>query len=222
MKNGVFWDVTPCGSCKNLRFGGTQGLLHQAIGSSETSVLTRATWRNIPKGAILYRDKGSSMWDTPTRTWDRARIKPDQISSFLTVTNVELDDGHIDQNIHSKGFWRWCVTLITTKLLDFVHRPDFYKQKTQHFGNWICFRLQARGGGHLLYRRTKSLPFHGRCQSRVGAPPRLKMETDPVSETLCFLIVEIRTMYKVQKLSSNEIKTYIRRHLEDIFKTVKF
>jgi hypothetical protein len=27
--------------------------------------------------------------------------------------------------ILSKGFWRWCVTLITTKLLDFVHRPDF-------------------------------------------------------------------------------------------------
>jgi hypothetical protein len=23
MKNGVFWDVTPCGSCKNLPFGGT-------------------------------------------------------------------------------------------------------------------------------------------------------------------------------------------------------
>jgi hypothetical protein len=23
MKNDVFWDVTPCGSCKNLRFGGT-------------------------------------------------------------------------------------------------------------------------------------------------------------------------------------------------------
>jgi hypothetical protein len=22
-KNGVFWDVTPCGSCKNRRFGGT-------------------------------------------------------------------------------------------------------------------------------------------------------------------------------------------------------
>jgi hypothetical protein len=21
--NGVFWDVTPCGSCKNRRFGGT-------------------------------------------------------------------------------------------------------------------------------------------------------------------------------------------------------
>jgi hypothetical protein len=23
MKNGVFWDVTPCGSCKKQRFGGT-------------------------------------------------------------------------------------------------------------------------------------------------------------------------------------------------------
>jgi hypothetical protein len=29
MKNGVFWDVTPCGSCENRRFGGTWRLLHQ-------------------------------------------------------------------------------------------------------------------------------------------------------------------------------------------------
>jgi hypothetical protein len=29
MKNGDFWDVTPCGSCKNRRFGGTWRLLHQ-------------------------------------------------------------------------------------------------------------------------------------------------------------------------------------------------
>jgi hypothetical protein len=29
MKNGVFWDVTPCGSCKNRRFGGTWRLFHQ-------------------------------------------------------------------------------------------------------------------------------------------------------------------------------------------------
>jgi hypothetical protein len=28
MKNGVFWVVTPCGSCKNRRFGGTWRL-HQ-------------------------------------------------------------------------------------------------------------------------------------------------------------------------------------------------
>jgi hypothetical protein len=29
LKNGVFWDVTPCGSCKNRRFGRTWRLLHQ-------------------------------------------------------------------------------------------------------------------------------------------------------------------------------------------------
>jgi hypothetical protein len=27
MKNGVFWDVTPCGSCKNGRFGVTWRLI---------------------------------------------------------------------------------------------------------------------------------------------------------------------------------------------------
>jgi hypothetical protein len=29
MKNGIFWDVTERGSCKNRRFGGTWRLLHQ-------------------------------------------------------------------------------------------------------------------------------------------------------------------------------------------------
>jgi hypothetical protein len=29
LKIGVFWVVTPCGSCKNRRFGGTWRLLHQ-------------------------------------------------------------------------------------------------------------------------------------------------------------------------------------------------
>jgi hypothetical protein len=30
MKNGVFLDVTPCGSCKNRRFGGTYRIYHQS------------------------------------------------------------------------------------------------------------------------------------------------------------------------------------------------
>jgi hypothetical protein len=29
MKDAVFWDVTPCGCCKNRRFGGTYRL-HQS------------------------------------------------------------------------------------------------------------------------------------------------------------------------------------------------
>jgi hypothetical protein len=40
MKNSVFWDVTLCGSCMNRRFRGT-------------SVLTRATRRNILEDGIL-------------------------------------------------------------------------------------------------------------------------------------------------------------------------
>jgi hypothetical protein len=52
MKNGVFWDVMPCGSCKNRRFGGTY-LLTYLISSSEMSVLTGATQHNIPEDVIL-------------------------------------------------------------------------------------------------------------------------------------------------------------------------
>jgi hypothetical protein len=74
MKNGVFWDVTPCGSCKNRRFGGTSRLHHhflrsvlrllvtanvvpsspilvtlmmEALSSSKTYVLTSATLRGL-------------------------------------------------------------------------------------------------------------------------------------------------------------------------------
>jgi hypothetical protein len=99
-KNSVFWDVTPCGSCKNGLFIGMYHLHHQdkrnqrtrktllvtsnwniflqsvlqflvtandfpsslilfspmmeAILSSETLVLTRATWRHIPEDCILH------------------------------------------------------------------------------------------------------------------------------------------------------------------------
>jgi hypothetical protein len=41
MKNAVFWDIMPCGSCRNGR-------------SSETSVLTRTTQHNISENGILH------------------------------------------------------------------------------------------------------------------------------------------------------------------------
>jgi hypothetical protein len=66
MKNAVFWDVTPCGSSKNGRFGGNHllvtadtpsslipfTLMMAAIHSSETSVLTRARRRHSPEDGI--------------------------------------------------------------------------------------------------------------------------------------------------------------------------
>jgi hypothetical protein len=80
MKNAVFWDVAPCRSCVNRRFGGTYHLLLQgrkirslqppahagssladfstlkmeAIISSETSFHTRSTRRHIAEESILH------------------------------------------------------------------------------------------------------------------------------------------------------------------------
>jgi hypothetical protein len=61
MKNVVFWDVTPCGSCKNRLFGGTWRLLHQGDKNPETSVLTGATQRNIPEDTILHSHRRKNL-----------------------------------------------------------------------------------------------------------------------------------------------------------------
>jgi hypothetical protein len=41
MKNAVFWDVTPCGSCKNRRLGGTYRL-HQHLATKQSAKLANS------------------------------------------------------------------------------------------------------------------------------------------------------------------------------------
>jgi hypothetical protein len=43
MKNIVFWDVTPCGSCKNRRFSGTYRLHHQGDKNQEPGTTLEVT-----------------------------------------------------------------------------------------------------------------------------------------------------------------------------------
>jgi hypothetical protein len=98
MKNGVFWNVTPCGACKKRRFRGTcfhhQGdknrwtrnnvsndyqpthatkkyeeCMVEALSSSETSALTRATRRHIPEDAILYFPCSNLCRDPDSLDW---------------------------------------------------------------------------------------------------------------------------------------------------------
>jgi hypothetical protein len=69
--NAFFWDVTPCGSCRNRRFGETAPpssqrasvasctpilliLMVIELRPSETSVLTRSTRHNIPGEGIFH------------------------------------------------------------------------------------------------------------------------------------------------------------------------
>jgi hypothetical protein len=49
MKNAVFWNVMPCGSCKNRRFGGTYHLNHQGNKNR------RATRRYVPPKRRFYK-----------------------------------------------------------------------------------------------------------------------------------------------------------------------
>jgi hypothetical protein len=60
----------------------------------------------------------------------------------------------------------------------------------QRFENWIGFRVLVRGGRHTLWIWWFRLD-PSKVPNRVGVSLlRLRTETDPVSETLCFLAIQ--------------------------------
>jgi hypothetical protein len=55
LRNAVFWDVTQCGALILVT------RMMQALRSSETSFLTRATHRNIPEDDILHSHRRENL-----------------------------------------------------------------------------------------------------------------------------------------------------------------
>jgi hypothetical protein len=53
MNNAVLWDVTPCGSCNNQRFGVTYPLHHQ--GEKISKLRTSVTSKSIPRSWATSR-----------------------------------------------------------------------------------------------------------------------------------------------------------------------
>jgi hypothetical protein len=76
-KNGIFWDVTPCGSCRNLCFGGTWCLLHQ--GDKNRQTRNNASWCRllvtagvVPSSPILVNPTKEVLSSSETSVLTRA------------------------------------------------------------------------------------------------------------------------------------------------------
>jgi hypothetical protein len=97
MKNGVFWVVTPCGSCKNRRFGGTK------IGElGTTQAATRRRRRQVPqKRRFLQEPHGVTTQKTPffkeTRRLIAKQGEPDSARKTLPC----LPDVKTHARLHS-------------------------------------------------------------------------------------------------------------------------
>jgi hypothetical protein len=79
VKNAIFWDVTPCGSCKNRRFGGTNGLHNHAERISELGKTLAVTRKLL---LVTVNVVPSSLNDSTLRM---KAIRPSRNNAPITV-----------------------------------------------------------------------------------------------------------------------------------------
>jgi hypothetical protein len=159
MKIGVFWDVTPCGSCMNQRFGRTLvflrsvhwllvaasvvpsspilvTLMKEALDSSETSVLARATMRNTQKTPFFKWDYKKSEMLRSLRILDNGGSQETVITAVTHHQNREpfiADDWKVPLVLA-------CVlTSLTFMKFDEVHSYVFICQILRQCGIFISF-----------------------------------------------------------------------------------
>jgi hypothetical protein len=80
------------------------------------------------------------------------------------------DSAQEEEEVHPKGFWRWCVTLIIIKILDFVQRPDFYKPENTTFRKLDLFPSSGVGGGTYSTEKPKACLSTGDARTKEGQP----------------------------------------------------
>jgi hypothetical protein len=78
MKNAVFGDVTPCGSCQNWRFGGTYRLHHQSDKIRELGTLAVTSNRSTLRGRSI--------------SWQRASVASALILIILMLQAIHFYD----------------------------------------------------------------------------------------------------------------------------------
>jgi hypothetical protein len=87
--------------------------------------------------------------------------------------------------IDSKGFWQWCIKL---KIIDFWTLSTVQYSKKVDNTSWLRLCLSK-----------------GPKRVGISPPAHLRIETDPISKTLCFLVLlEFQAMNKVQKPSNSD------------------